>query len=945
MPRKSPIPIPRVFISATSGDLKSIRGLVKEGLLTMNCQPVEQGNFPPDYRSVQDMLIDKITDCQAVIHIVGICYGSEPDPECLPAGVSRRSYTQMEADIARRLGKKLFIFVCPDGFPYDSPLPSESEDLRALQANYRQQVLNDNSQLRNSFHNREDVSPSILELKEHLDETRKQLDTLRNRSWWMMAAFIGILLMVILGGFVVLKDQLDPSPERMRSQLVASLQQGAKEAHKKQLEEAQKVTLAHEREKLRQAANKEYDRSLSRIEELADKMIALQYSSDFFYEMNQKVRKGGVEEALKYLEDNADVITRSVEHDKQGMRAKLQTLVQGAEIARSMGRNAKAEELYLKVLKADPGWTEIRHAYWLFLVHGEGLRARTYGRLDEAKKIYLKSLSEAERLLYENPENPTWLYARSMSLLYLGSISVQMGNQPEAERRYLESLKIREDLKTLPSQPGLSFPLELSANYLSLGDLYREQRKLAQAGEFYQKALEIRQELAKEDPDPRFKMLLAVNYACLGDVAREGRDLPAARDSYLKALAKMEEIRSSQSANAQWQQGLAVYHACLGGIAMDLRDYPKVAEHYAAAAKLRGDLMQADKSSHERKRDFADSVGALADYHRSMGNLQAADEGFQRAIGIRKELLEMDSGNPLWQRDLVVACLRAGDTQRDRGSLDNAEKSYRLALDYSEKLAIKENAGDAEKYDVSTVQMCLGDLALKQGKASEALRNYQSAFNARELLYKKFPGSVQWAQSLAIGHHCLGDSKMAMGDLDSAKTEFMKAKSLLPGETPDPESLRLIAISEMNLGDVAMRQQQVDTAAACFEAARVIRASLMAQPGAHPDRQRDQAVCLSRLGDVSLARGDLQVATDLYAESNRIFESLLASHPHSLEWKKALAASCCGCAIVAERRQDLASARDWFHRADKLLNPLMGQIYLEPSLLSQYEQLKARFTP
>src|SRR5437764_14781407 len=86
----------RVFISATSKDLGTVRELVKQALLTMGCMPIEQTNFPPDYRSVREMIEEKIAACQAVIHIVGIRYGAEPDPSTLPEGVARRSYTQPE---------------------------------------------------------------------------------------------------------------------------------------------------------------------------------------------------------------------------------------------------------------------------------------------------------------------------------------------------------------------------------------------------------------------------------------------------------------------------------------------------------------------------------------------------------------------------------------------------------------------------------------------------------------------------------------------------------------------------------------------------------------------------------------------------------------------------------------------------------------------------------
>jgi hypothetical protein len=95
--------LPQIFISASSGELHSVRQLVKEALLTINCHPVEQSNFEPDWRTVEEMLRAKIADCQALIHIVGFRYGAEPDPTTLPNGVRRRSYTQIEQAIARQL--------------------------------------------------------------------------------------------------------------------------------------------------------------------------------------------------------------------------------------------------------------------------------------------------------------------------------------------------------------------------------------------------------------------------------------------------------------------------------------------------------------------------------------------------------------------------------------------------------------------------------------------------------------------------------------------------------------------------------------------------------------------------------------------------------------------------------------------------------------------------
>ena len=83
-----------VFISATSADLGSYRQVVKEALLTLGAHPIEQSNFPTDYRELQGVLTRVLDPCDAVIHLAGFYYGGEPKPvlkgklarECSPFG-------------------------------------------------------------------------------------------------------------------------------------------------------------------------------------------------------------------------------------------------------------------------------------------------------------------------------------------------------------------------------------------------------------------------------------------------------------------------------------------------------------------------------------------------------------------------------------------------------------------------------------------------------------------------------------------------------------------------------------------------------------------------------------------------------------------------------------------------------------------------------------------
>lgn len=68
----------RVFISAVSKELGTVRKLVKKALEDSGYHAVEQDNFPLDYRELTDKLRRQIESCDAVIHIAGHCYGAEP---------------------------------------------------------------------------------------------------------------------------------------------------------------------------------------------------------------------------------------------------------------------------------------------------------------------------------------------------------------------------------------------------------------------------------------------------------------------------------------------------------------------------------------------------------------------------------------------------------------------------------------------------------------------------------------------------------------------------------------------------------------------------------------------------------------------------------------------------------------------------------------------------
>jgi hypothetical protein len=190
--------IPKVFISATSADLGSVRQLVKEGLLAVGCMPIEQSSFPPDYRTLVNFLEETIKGCDAVIHIAGLCYGSEPDPSALPEGKVRRSYTQLEYDFALKLKKRTYAFVCSEDFVYDVVPYPETDDKRDLQSSHRMRLLK--CGIKYEFvTDKHSVDLRTREIREHIEKIRCLMDRDRNRQLvaWIATAIILVMVSTV----------------------------------------------------------------------------------------------------------------------------------------------------------------------------------------------------------------------------------------------------------------------------------------------------------------------------------------------------------------------------------------------------------------------------------------------------------------------------------------------------------------------------------------------------------------------------------------------------------------------------------------------------------------------------------------------------------------------------------------------------------------------------
>ncbi len=138
------------------------------------------------------MLRARIEACDALIHVVGLSYGFEPVGR--DSSEARRSYTQLEYELARELSKPVYVFVCAEGFAYDEHPPVEHEE---LQRAHRTRVTS-GDEIFEEVESPQALAARVHALQARVDKLAEELR--RARSWLGRGVVVGLVVLALLGG-------------------------------------------------------------------------------------------------------------------------------------------------------------------------------------------------------------------------------------------------------------------------------------------------------------------------------------------------------------------------------------------------------------------------------------------------------------------------------------------------------------------------------------------------------------------------------------------------------------------------------------------------------------------------------------------------------------------------------------------------------------------------
>ncbi len=676
---------PEIFISATTKDLKSCRQLVRDALLTLGCVPVVQDHFAPEAATVREMLRKRIAACDAVIHLAGECYGYEPQERAV--GEARRSYTQMEYDIARELKKPLYTFVCAPDFPYDAHEP-EDDELRALQ-NVHRAALTTGDRLYVPVKDSQELNLRVRELQTRVEVLSKDLE--KTRGWLGRGIAAALAALALIGGMLWFQHRRVTQSEQKLAQSEQKVAQVSDElARYRQAVKALADNFGKDIEPGRTLTDDEkFERALAAV--AAQQQVSVGELKTWMALFVAQVRAN----------PGADFYDRALADFAEKHFAEAAANATKAAGQYREQRQAAEREAASASERANEARTKERLALTL-----AGDAEKAAGHYAATLEPYRQALALADK------DREPLVWCDMAQNLEIGL--VEMGRFAEAEPLARELMENRTALQ------GAENPARLnSINNLAVVLKYKGD--LASAETLFRRCLEARERtLGKEHLDTLRSVLN------LASVLYDKGDYTGAEALYRRCLEAQERTLGKEHPDTLQS---------VNNLAAVLKDKGDLA---SAETLFRRCLEARERTLGKEHPDTLESVNNLAIVLAAKGEYAGAEALFRRAIEVQERTLGKEHPDTLLIVNNLAAVLDL------KGDLASAETLFRRCLEARERTLGKEHPVTA----MTAFNLSLLEIA--QGKLREALPLAEEAVAAAKAsLPEDHPDRRDYEKNLA----------------------------------------------------------------------------------------------------------------------------------------------------------------------------------------------------
>jgi eukaryotic-like serine/threonine-protein kinase len=349
------------------------------------------------------------------------------------------------------------------------------------------------------------------------------------------------------------------------------------------------------------------------------------------------------------------------------------------------------------------------------------------GQQDLKRKLLETALEGLDKVA-KSDENSR-LLGQSMAGAYMkmGQLFQGLGQSEKAYSQYEKCHQIIQALAEKDPEGDVA-QANLAATYTMLGEMSLELRRDMQASrDFYGKALEIRQALVGRKLSDKLNLLkvkqdLAESYTRVGVTIYRLGEPEKARSYFQKALEIRLELASAAGAEFMAHLDVARSLNGLGEVEFRARNWPEARTQFAKALAI-CEQVRLDNPTNLRCRwELANTLGNFGVFDVRTGELAAAKEHYTPYITHMEELVKADPRQVLYERYLGLAHYRMATLARRLNDAETAQRSNAACLEHREKLAKDDPKNERRHMELLLVLPRCGEHA----RAAELVAKVQS---------------------------------------------------------------------------------------------------------------------------------------------------------------------------------------------------------------------------
>ena len=509
---------------------------------------------------------------------------------------------------------------------------------------------------------------------------------------------------------------------------------------------------------------------------------------------------------------------------------------------------------------------------WFWRILDAGDVYRTWGKLDEAWKLYQRCRGAAEELVQVRgtPEGQRNLLA---SYERVAGIYEAQGKLEEALKLHQQGLGIAEEFVQTRGTPESQ--RDLSVSYGRIANIYKAQGRLEEALKLYQKDLAITEELVQTRGTPGDQSDLSVSYNKVGDIYNAQGKLEEALKLYQQGLAITEELAQTRG-TPEDQRDLSVSYERIAGIYEAQGKLEEALKLYQKDLAIAEGLAQT-RGTPEDQRDLSVSYNKVAAIYEAQGKLEEALELYQKCVAIAEELVQV-RGTLKDQRDLSVSYNKVAAIYEAQGKLEEALKLYQKDLAIAEGLAQTRGTPEDQR-DLSVSYNRVAGIYEAQGKMEKALELYQRGLAIREKLVQA-RGTPEDQRDLSVSYERIAGIYEAQGKLEEALMLYQKDLAIaeeLAQTRGTPEDRRDLSVSYEKIAAIYEAQGKLEEALKLYQKDLAITEELVQTRGTGQDKD-DLMVSCWKVASL------LPFKTErcrLIAEKSRAIAQELSESPHA----------------------------------------------------------------